>query len=228
MPEGTTPSGECAVNTLSTVASCCNHVHQLLPGAQHASACLIARQSITHFCPAAGPSPPAPSGEDCAAGSHSRVVTRQGCVAIANSAGRPHNKLSLFAVLVTLYNQGDSTSAYDIDATISVPNDCMCHDISQSGTSGVSFSAPPGATVTLYKGFGCQPSAALLAENNAQCFNGNHELPSTDSTCDSFSASTLQASSLDDGLHSIMICSGKPVHTVGADTVMPATCPVHG
>ena len=121
--------------------------------------------------------------------------------------------MSISAVPVTLYNQGDSTSAYDIDATISVPNDCMCHDISQSGTSGVSFSAPSGATVTLYKGFGCQPSTAILAENNAQCFNGNHVFPSTDSTCDSFSASTLQAASLDNELHSIMICSGKPAHT---------------
>eukprot|EP00891_Asterochloris_glomerata_P001198 jgi/Astpho2/1198/fgenesh1_pg.00022_%23_8_t len=108
---------------------------------------------------------------------------------------------------VTLYNQGDSTSAFDFGAIISVPTDCMCHDISQSGTSGVSFSAPPGATVTLYKDFGCQPSMAFLAENNAQCFNGNHELPSTDSTCDSFSASSLQAASLNDKLHSIMICS---------------------
>ena len=208
-PEGTTP-GEVHGGL---IVQCGQLLRPCIPNPGGLAACLIARQSVTHFCLAAGPSPPASSPKGCAAGTtRGLFFIKFVCPLTANSTSRPHDKVCPSAVPVTLYNQGDSTSAYNIDATISVPNDCMCHDISQSGTSGVSFSAPSGATVTLYKGFGCQPIAALRAENNAQCFHGNHELPSTDSTCDSFSASSLQAASLDNELHSIMICSGKPAH----------------
>ena len=106
---------------------------------------------------------------------------------------------------MTLYNLCNATSAVDIDATLTIPADCSCFDVTQSGVNGISYNADP-TLVTLFQGSGCQASNAVPAADNAQCFMGHYERPSTDAYCDSFCASTP---ALSNGLFSLKICPGE-------------------
>ena len=109
------------------------------------------------------------------------------------------------AAAVTIYNLCDATTVFDKGATLTVPTDCSCFDVTQSGMHGISHNVDP-SQVTLFKGSGCQASNAVPAADSAQCFNGNHELPSTDAHCDSFCSSEPALSS---GLFSMKICPGE-------------------
>ena len=109
------------------------------------------------------------------------------------------------AAAVTLYNLCNATSAVDIDATLTVPADCSCFDVTQSGVNGISYNADP-TLVTLFQGSGCQASNAVPAADNAQCFMGHYERPSTDAYCDSFCGSDP---ALSNGLFSMKICPGE-------------------
>ena len=115
------------------------------------------------------------------------------------------------AAAVTLYNLCNATTAVDIDATLTVPADCSCFDVTQSGVHGISFNADP-THVTLFQGSGCQAGTAVPAANNAQCFMGHYERPSTDAYCDSFCAS---APALSNGLFSMKICPGEAARHTG-------------
>ena len=94
---------------------------------------------------------------------------------------------------------------FDKGATLNVPTDCSCFDVTQSGMHGISYNVDP-AQVTLFTGSGCQASNAVPAADNAQCFDENHELPSSDAHCDSFCGSNPALSS---GLFSMKICPGE-------------------